>query len=441
MLTNCKQEFATITQQYEETRARAQEEVLSGVDNVGTIDPLQEQEWRKERAEWEAQRAQHEAAQQEWEREQKKWQEQRDAEVTAAQRKLQDEYDLKLAELERMSQDDTVDAATIEAQFAKATKEYEESKAAVAEEILQQAPPPPAVVSPGPAPAPPPPASGPATTALGVASAARRQWEQEREAWQQERNAELAKAEAKLQAEYDRKLAELEMMSQDDTVEASVVEAEFAKATEEYEQSKAAVATQIQHAQPPPPPPPVTNTAPSVAKIAAGPEQATPTQPTTSKAVAVIGPDGNPVVSLLGHDGSYIKATIGEDGQLRPILDASSQPVALLGPGGMPAQPLSLDESDRSETPEEMSAPQQVVRFVPTSVIGPDGEITPALIGPDGRAVFAEMNEDGNLEPLTNELGEFVCVSIAELMLRHCISRALHNALIGMWRARLELMQ
>lgn len=354
-----------------------------------------------------------------WDHERRDWQAQRDIEMAAAQQKLQDGYDLKLAELERMSQDDNVDAATVEAQFAKVTKEYEESKVTVAEKIMQHAPPPPNPTPLGPAPAPPPPQRGPAATALNVATEGRAQWEEERRKWQQGREAEMAKAEVQLQAEYDRKLAELEHMSQDDTVEASVVEAQFAKVTEEYEQSKKAAAAQLEKSQPPPPPPPTettsaTTTSPTKsANSTAGPSttaaRPTPATP-AAKAVVVVGADGMPVVSLLGADGVYLKATIGEDGQLRPILDAANNPEVLLGPDGQPAQMLSLSPS-RPETPESPVPPPQVVRFVPATVIGPDGEVTPALIGPDGRAVYAEVNDDGVFEPVTNELGEFECVS------------------------------
>mmetsp|Transcript_8599 Transcript_8599/g.25741 ORF Transcript_8599/g.25741 Transcript_8599/m.25741 type:complete len:1294 (-) Transcript_8599:885-4766(-) len=404
-----EQEFASATKTYEETRAKAAEEILASVDNVGESDPAAEEAWRQERAAWVAQKAAHDAARVEWEAERKSWQDKRDAEVAEAQQKLQDDYDLKLAELEMMSQEGQVDDAVLEAKFAEATKVYEESKVAVQEQIMQEAPPPPApAASPPPAPAPPPPVhKGPATAALQAANSARQQWEKERETWQHERESEMAQAQEKLQAEFDAKLAQLEKLSEENKVDEAVVEAEFAKATEEYEQSKAAMEAEIK-SQPPPPPPPAVVAAPSgMKKVAIAPVETPAPIQSAPKAVAVIGPDGSPVVSLLGADGKYLKATIGPDGQLRPILDDANVPEVILGPDGMAAQPVSLAPPERPTTPEEVVPPPQVVRFVPSSVIGPDGEVMAALVGPDGRAVYAEVNEDGMLEPVTNELGEF----------------------------------
>ena len=123
----------------------------------------------------------------------------------------------------------------------------------------------------------------------------------------------------------------------------------------------------------------------------------------TMRPATVLDADGNPVVALVAADGTYLKATLSEDGQLKPMLGPDGAPMAVVGPGGAPAQ--EIGGSDSRGGASGATSPIQVMRFVPTTVLGANGAPIAALVGPDGQAVKAVINEVGQLEPFLDANG------------------------------------
>eukprot|EP00041_Stephanoeca_diplocostata_P031444 m.978641 g.978641 ORF g.978641 m.978641 type:complete len:1272 (+) comp23961_c0_seq4:258-4073(+) len=236
--------------------------------------------------------------------------------------------------------------------------------------------------------------------------------EAQKQRLQQEHDAKIADIEAKLKKDYDDKLAELERMAEDETIDASVVEEAFAKATQEYETGR----TQALEAA---------NAAPASDATTTGADATVAIAP--SQPVAVVGPDGAPVIALRAPDGTYVKAVLGADQQLHPVLDDAGLTIVLTGPNGDAAVPLdanamAVDAADGDansaavDAEDESAAPPPViVRFVPATVIGPDGTPVAALVDPEGRAVRARVNADGQLEPVVDDVtGDFVFVESAD---------------------------
>lgn len=216
-----------------------------------------------------------------------------------------------------------------------------------------------------------------------------------------EKKAELAEIEIRLKKDYDAKIAALQEKLLDpnaDAEELVELEQEFAAVTEDYEQKKARAEAEVE----------------AQVKTVSTPtkeKQEDSMIRTNQHPVTVIGPDGTPVVSLLGPNGIHIKATIGADSQLHPVVGHDGKPVQILGPDGNPAKELSakksLNNSGQKSTTENA---RLVIRFVPTTVIGQNGEPQAALVGPDGRAVEARVNDTGQLEPVTGDDGQFVYI-------------------------------
>lgn len=142
---------------------------------------------------------------------------------------------------------------------------------------------------------------------------------------------------------------------------------------------------------------------------------ALPQPPVIYPPAAVIGPDGNPVIALVAPNGSYMKATVGTDGQLEPVLDQTGEPIIIKDRDGatatevkdvfpeqikpragtLPVQTAVGETAGEAASAAPVMQPKQMVRFVPTTVLGPQGEPVAALVGPDGVAVCAVVNPFG----------------------------------------------
>ena len=229
---------------------------------------------------------------------------------------------------------------------------------------------------------------------------------------QAEKEAELAAVEKRLKTEYDAKIAKLQEKLADPNVDHAQLEAEFAEVTKEYQTTKAQAEEEIIGGDDMPPGSP----RPNLDRTESGTIQASASQ----VPVTVLGPDGNPIISLLGPDGTYIKATTGADNQLRPVLEGNNQHVQVLGPDGAPAVELGATAGKSSSAAPgggdgggqatAAPPPNMVIRFVPTTVIGPGGEPVAALVGPDGQPIQATVNGAGQLEPMYDATGQFMYV-------------------------------
>lgn len=190
----------------------------------------------------------------------------------------------------------------------------------------------------------------------------------------------------------------------------SVVEEAFVKATEAYETGRTQAIAAVNVA--------VQGQGAGSGTTSGNTDATVATAP--SQPVAVVGPDGAPVIALRAPDGTYVKAVLGADKQLHPVLDDAGLTVVLHGPNGDAAVPLDagcmmLDAVENGlgggAVDESAAPPPIIVRFVPSTVIGPDGTPVAALVDPDGRAVRAVVNARGQLEPVVDDVtGDFVFV-------------------------------
>eukprot|EP00039_Didymoeca_costata_P005568 m.82575 g.82575 ORF g.82575 m.82575 type:complete len:1374 (+) comp12876_c0_seq2:187-4308(+) len=184
---------------------------------------------------------------------------------------------------------------------------------------------------------------------------------------EEKKRSEVQEIEAKLQEEYDNKLAELEARF-GQNADPDKLEEEFTRITEDYETKKANIQVS------------------GVSENSTG--------GLGGRTTAVIGKDGEPLIALALPDGRYIKTKLDDDGQLRPLLDQDGNSIEVVGATELPIQHENNNKSGG-------------MNFVPSTVIDAEGNQVAALIGPDGRPVVAKINPQGQLEPETDENGNF----------------------------------
>ena len=223
--------------------------------------------------------------------------------------------------------------------------------------------------------------------------------EELRSKYEQEKASEIASMEKRLKGEYDSKLAVLEDKLMNSTGGDDVqLQEEYDQLTKEYENRRASVEISVQEDMQ------SAGSSPTKADAASS-DGGMRNITTQGRPATVIGPDGNPVVALVDDNGTFIKATVSEDGQLRPLMDSNNQTVPVMGPNGQGAEEITSDVGSGGA-----STAGVVMRFVPTTVIGPNGNPTAALVGPDGRAVKAIINETGELEPFMDADQNYVYI-------------------------------
>lgn len=124
----------------------------------------------------------------------------------------------------------------------------------------------------------------------------------------------------------------------------------------------------------------------------------------------IAGENGDAVVAVRTSDGDLVRAELDDTGRLVPALGPDGWPESAEGKHS--AKPLEVAETEAEVAVEVKPAtdPQLVV------VVNENGEAVPAMINADGVRIRARVNADGRLEPMLDEDGTPISITVKSEM-------------------------